>query len=128
MKKRFIITVVIAFVLIGGGLFALKEYAPEYSFELLASGNVILFVLSLVSFILVTRQDQHHASSFIRGVYASTFMKLMICMVAIVTYIALNKDNIHKPSIFVLFGIYAVYSAIETMSLSKIARQPKKDA
>lgn len=128
MKKRFIIAVITAFLLIGGGLFALKTSAPDYSFELLSIGNLVLFALSLISFILVTRQDQHHASSFIRGVYASTFLKLMICMVAIVTYIALNKDNIHKPSIFVLFGIYAVYSIIETMSLSKIARQPKKDA
>lgn len=128
MKKRFIIAAVASFIIIGGGLFGLRTAAPEYSFELLSIGNLVLFALSLISFILVTRQDQHHASSFIRGVYASTFMKLMICMVAIVTYIALNKDNIHKPSIFVLFGIYAVYSIIETMSLSKIARQPKKDA
>lgn len=128
MKKRFIIATVASFIIIGGGLFGLRTAAPEYSFELLSIGNLVLFALSLISFILVTRQDQHHASSFIRGVYASTFMKLMICMVAIVTYIALNKDNIHKPSIFVLFGIYAVYSIIETMSLSKIARQPKKDA
>ena len=125
MKKTYFIATISAFVILSVIFFILKQYAPEYSFPLLISANILLVVLSLISFTLVTKQDKTHTNSFIRGVYMSTFLKLMICMVAIVAYIVLNKHNIHKPSIFILFGIYATYSAIETWSLSKIARQPK---
>jgi Ca2+/Na+ antiporter len=44
-------------------------------------------------------------------------------MTAMLIYIVINRDTIHKPSVFVLFGIYAVYTAIETVILSKTAKK-----
>jgi Ca2+/Na+ antiporter len=46
-------------------------------------------------------------------------------MASIMIYALLNKKDIHKPTLFILFGIYAVYTAVETWLLSRQAREVK---
>jgi hypothetical protein len=46
-------------------------------------------------------------------------------MTAILVYVLMFRSNVHKPSVFVLFGIYAVYTILETWALSKMARKDK---
>jgi Ca2+/Na+ antiporter len=58
----------------------------------------------------------------VRGVYSASFLKLMVCMVSLLVYVMLNRATIHKPTVFVLFGIYAVYTIAETILLSRIVK------
>ena len=78
--------------------------------------------LSSASFYMVTKQIKSRPEAFVRGVYSGTFLKLLVCMAAILIYVMANRPNIHKPTLFVLFGIYIVYTVIETTTLSKMAR------
>lgn len=122
MKKYFILIVVILFLLLTAVFYALKTYAPQYSFGALMGGNVLMAILVLVSYFLVQAQIDKRPEAFVRGVYSSTFLKLLVCIGAILVYALVNKPNIHKPSLFILFGIYAVYSIVETWLLSRMAR------
>jgi len=70
----------------------------------------------------VNKQVDSRPQAFVRGVYSASFLKLMVCMVSILVYVLLNRTHIHKPSVFVLFGIYAVYTVVETWVLSKRVR------
>lgn len=88
----------------------------------LMGGNIIMFLLSVFSFTIVTKNMQGKPGAFVRSVNASTFLKLFVCIVSILIYALVNKPDIHKPSLFILFGIYIVYTAIETVLLSKTAR------
>ena len=116
-----IITVII-FILLSVVFYALKIYAPEYNFVVLESGNVLLAVLSLSSYFIVEKQKESRPQAFVRGVYSASFLKLMVCMVSILVYVLLNRSHIHKPTVFVLFGIYAIYTISETLVLSKLVR------
>jgi hypothetical protein len=122
MKKYFILIVVILFLLLTAVFYALKTYAPQYSFDALMGGNILMAILVLVSYFLVQAQIDKRPEAFVRGVYSSTFLKLLVCIGAILVYALVNKPNIHKPSLFILFGIYAVYSIVETWLLSRMAR------
>lgn len=126
MKRSFIIAILSVFVVLSGIFFALRSVAPEYNFVVMMWGNVIMAVLSVVSHYLVTKQMTSKPDAFVRGVYASSFLKLFVCMISIVIYAMVNKPDVHKPTLFVLFGIYAVYSGVETWLSSKIARQSSK--
>ena len=84
--------------------------------------DILMAVLSLISFFLVTRELKNKPQAFVRGVYSGTFLKLLVCMASVLLYVQLNKPDIHKPTLFILFGIYAVYSIVETALLSKLAR------
>lgn len=122
MKNRFILIIVLLFVILSAIFFLLRSAAPEYAFGALMGGNIIMAVLAIVSYVLVTQQISQRPEAFVRGVYSSTFLKLFVCIVAILTYALVNKPNVHKPSLFILFGIYAVYSIAETWQLSRMAR------
>lgn len=123
MIRSFLVTMAVIFCLLTALFFALTSSFPEYSFATLMSGNLLMLVLSLVSFFLVRRQLSGRPQAFVRGVYSATFLKLLVCMGSILLYALLNRSNIHKPTLFMLFGIYAVYTAGETVLLSKLAKQ-----
>lgn len=125
MTRSFYIAIVVAFLVLTGIFYWLDASFDGYKFMVLMIGNIIMALLSVITFTIATKQVSSQPNAFVRGVYGSSFLKLFVCMVAIVTYAILNKENIHKPSLFVLFGIYAVYSVIETMQLSKLARKVK---
>jgi Ca2+/Na+ antiporter len=125
MKKGFISAILIVFVTLSALFFGLRQAAPDYSFSLLMGANVLMAVLSLIGHAIVMKQVHERPQAFVRGVYASSFLKLMVCMAGILIYVLVNRPNIHKPSLFMLFGIYAIYSVVETWLLSRMAREAK---
>jgi hypothetical protein len=100
----------------------LESKGFNISFLLIA--NCILFLLSLVGFIIqgkaINTQD---AQKFVRSVYASMMIKMFICMIAILIYMVMNRQNINKPSLFASMGIYIFYTIIEVSGLMKAARK-----
>jgi len=123
MKKRFIISTGVIFVSLSAVFYALKECAPAYRFLVLEAGNTLMAVLSLITWVMVDREASDRPHAFVRGVYSASFLKLMVCMVSILVYVLLNRAHIHKPTVFLLFGIYAIYTIMETMLLSKSVRE-----
>lgn len=122
MNKRFITSIIIVFALLSAVFFYMKTALPDYRYNVLMGANILMAVLSLISFFLVTRELKNKPQAFVRGVYSGTFLKLLVCMASVLLYVQLNKPDIHKPTLFILFGIYAVYSIVETALLSKLAR------
>jgi len=123
--KRYLVTIVVIFIALSGVFYYIQTTQPEYRFGLLMGGNVIMALLSVFTYSIVKQQMNARPEAFVRGVYGATFLKLMVCMASILVYVVLNRKNIHKPSLFILFGIYAVYTAVEAWLLSKLARQAK---
>ena len=123
MKRQFIIVTVIIFILLSIVFYAMKIYAPAYHFVALETGNGVMAILTLSSYFIVKKQIEGRPQAFVRGVYSASFLKLMVCMVSILVYVLLNRSHIHKASVFVLFGIYTIYTVAETILLSKLARE-----
>src|SRR4051812_19213351 len=123
MRRLFTISIVVIFVVLSTAFFVLKSYFPGYNLPVLETGNTIMATLSLITFFLVNRQLDSRAEAFVRGVYSASFLKLMVCMVAILVYVLLNREHIHKPSVFVLFGIYIIYTITETILLQRIVKE-----
>ena len=125
MKRNFIIAATVIYLLLSLLFVAMRKYAPEYQFAVLETGNTIMFVLSFVTYMMVAKTTVDRPQVFVRSVYASSFLKLMVCMMSLLVYVMLNRSNIHKPSVFALFGIYAVYTITETWILSRLVRDKK---
>jgi hypothetical protein len=123
MKKQFTLIIVAIFLVLTAIFVAMKAYAPAYHFVALESANGIMALLSLTSYYLVRKQMDSRPEAFVRGVYSASFLKLMVCMIAILVYVLLNRAHLHKASVFILFGIYALYTIVETWILSKLARE-----
>lgn len=122
MNRTFIIAVGIVFAALTAIFFYMKTAAPDFRFNVMMGANILMLILSTASYFMVTQQIKNRPQAFIRGVYSGTFLKLFVCMASVLLYVMINKKDIHKPTLFVLFGIYAVYSVVETTILSKMAR------
>lgn len=126
MKKVFFTAVITAFIVLTAVFYWLYNIAPAYKFSVLMTGNVLMATLTIITSIIVTNQVNSRPNAFVRGVYGGTFLKLFVCLIAVVIYAVTTKPHVHKPTLFILFGIYAVYTAIETWHLSKISKGTNK--
>jgi hypothetical protein len=117
----------IAFVLICAALtallFALFRSHPEFDLTALLTANGIMFVLSLIAWLMLRRNVHERPQAFIRGVYGATMLRLFVCLAGIIIYALLKRPAVHKPTLFVMFGIYAVYTIVETAAMSRQARK-----
>lgn len=123
MNNRLPITLVLVCAALTALLFLLFRQRPEYDLIGLLSANGIMFILSLGAWAILKRKVGERPQAFVRGVYGATMLRLFVCLVSIMSYALIKKPAVHKPSLFIMFGIYAVYTVIETMTFSQQARK-----
>lgn len=123
MKRQYTITIIVTLLVLDVSFRVLKVYAPQYHIAALQIANFTMAALSLAVYALVNKQIADRPQAFVRGVYGASLLRLMVSMGAMLIYIVINRNTIHKPSVFMLLGIYVVYTAIETIILSKTAKK-----
>jgi hypothetical protein len=125
MNGKYLITVGALCVLMSALIFILHHFIPAYSLYFLCGGNLFMALLSVISYLLVVMQLNKRPEAFVRGVFAGTFFKILICMFTLLIYVVVNRHNLYKPALFVLFGVYAVYTYAETNILFRMAKNVK---
>ncbi len=126
MKKVFLLFTSITFTLLSILFFIVHSFFPDYSFISLECGNLLMFILTVLAYILVNPKIGSRPQKFINGILSASILKMSVCMVSFLTFVLLNRENLHKPTIFILLGIYIVYTAIETRLLIKMNSITKK--
>jgi hypothetical protein len=92
--------------------------------EVLIIGNGMLFFITALSYFISIRGLKHpNPNAFMRSVYTSLMMKLFLCAIAAIAYIATHGKNINKPALFTLMGLYLVYTFLEVSVLTKSLRK-----
>jgi hypothetical protein len=123
MNKNFLLVICSVCVILSAIFYWLKIYAPAYDYALLMTGNVVLAILSVVSYQLVQRSMRVRAAAFVNGVAGATFLKLGVCLAGVVIMVLVKKEQLHKGSVFVLLGLYIVYTVAEKWALTKASKQ-----
>lgn len=89
-------------------------------------GNIGLFLITLFSFLVAFRglknQNPH---AFVRSVYGSVMIKLFLCLILAIIYIAIYKASLNKPALFICMGFYAIYTVFEVTALMKLLNSRK---
>ena len=120
------IPIIILFILLTGLILVFRGLLERNGFNInfLLISNTILFLLSFIGFVIQGKAiNSRDAQKFVRSVYASMMIKMFICMVAVLIYMVMNKENINKPALFTSMGIYVFYTIIEVSGLMKAARK-----
>jgi hypothetical protein len=129
-KLRAFMPVVILFVIINGLFVVGKNMFQRWGIDedVVAVGNLILFVITLISFLLAQRGlNNSNPHALVRAVYMSVMLKLFACIIAAFVYISIYKSNLNKPALFICMGLYLVYTFLEVATLMKMLK-PKKNA
>ncbi|RYZ57916.1 MAG: hypothetical protein EOO14_10375 [Chitinophagaceae bacterium] len=92
--------------------------------EVLLIGNVFLFVITLISY-LISKKGLHHQNPhvFTRSVMGSIMVKMFLSIIAAFIYISIYKKQINKPALFICMGLYLVYTFLEVSVLTRLLRQ-----
>lgn len=105
-------------------LFRSRWEAWNVSQDVLIYGNVFLFVLTFVSF-LIARKGLFHQNphAFTRSVMGSIMVKMFLAAAAAFAYISVNGKGLNKAALFICMGLYLVYTFMEVSALTRLLRQ-----
>ncbi|MBX3240506.1 MAG: hypothetical protein KIT80_01325 [Chitinophagaceae bacterium] len=126
MKQIKLLTpTLILFVLLAAALFFAKPAIAGAGLDpdLLAWGNLFLFVLSVLSF-LVLHQSVKSPSpqTFIRYFYISFLVKFVLVAGVVLAY-AVSADKVNRLSVIICMALYLVYTFIELRIILKESKQ-----
>ena len=126
-KNRSPIFPIVFFFIITTGLFvSARNFLERNGFdqEVLIIGNLILFVVTALSFIIGKRNlKSSNPHAFIRGIYLSTMLKLFACSIAAFAYIMIFKSKLSKPALITCMALYIVYTILEVSVLKKLLKE-----
>ncbi len=95
----------------------------------LHAGNAILLLIGILSvFIQVKGLNNSNPHAFIRSVTSGMMIKMIICVIAVFSYVYFSGSDYNKRSIFILLFMYLVYLAVEVSALMKLNKNSKADA
>jgi len=124
-KKTFL-PVVVFFIVLNALFITLGRTlrANGFDTDVLIIGNALLFLISLISFLIVSRGvNNPNPHAFLRSVNGSVMIKLFLCVIAAFIYIATYKKGLNKPALFTCMALYLVYTALEVTGLMKMLKK-----
>jgi hypothetical protein len=117
---EFIFIIVIIIIVAGNKLF--QQWNVDTS--VIAGSNFILFLITVISFLLAKRGLNHtNPNVFFRAVYSGIMLKLFACIIVAFIYISMNRTHINKAALFISMGLYLVYTFVEVSVLMKLLKQ-----
>jgi len=124
MRRSFFLSVLIAVIVLAGLIYFLHQQNQAFDFWALLIGDVLLAAVSVVSFSIISRGLAHeNPNALIRAKYTGALLKFFVCIGLLLIYVFINGRVVYKPSIFLFLGMYIVYSALEAVPLSKLAKK-----
>lgn len=124
-KVKPFLPIVLLFIVLNGFFIAGKNMLQRWNAdqEVLIYGNLILFLITLISFLLARRGLKNsNPHAFVRSVYGGIMIKLFICIIAAFIYIASFGKSLNKPAFFACMGLYLLYTFIEVSILTKLLK------
>ncbi len=125
-KRKAFIPILLFFILLNAFFISGKNILARWGAdqEVLIFGNLVLFVITMLSFWMGLRGLKNaNSHAFVRSIYSGMMIKMFICIIAAFIYIATYKKELNKPAFFSLMGLYLVYTFIEVSGLTKMLKQ-----
>jgi hypothetical protein len=124
MQRSFFLSIFISAVILLGLSLFLHYRDAHFDLVPLIVGNLLLAGISVLSFLMIKKGIKKSGHAFLRAKYSAMLLKFFICLGTLLGYIFLvGRENIYKPAVFLLLGMYVVYSALEAIPLSKMAKK-----
>lgn len=100
----------------------------KMDYRVLLIGNGLLFGVTYVSFLLHIkglRNPNPHV--FVRTMYGSLLVKMLICLVAVMIYAMASGGAINRNGIIACFVLYMLYTILEVRVLQRMYKQQPKN-
>lgn len=125
MMDNFYIRLAVIFAAVNGIGIAFYQVLHVWGISDMAGavGNLVLAVVTGISYNIgyqATKSGDPH--DFIRLIYLSIMVKLLVCMAGILVYAFIFREHMTISTIFLLMFLYIVYSILEVYSILKLSK------
>jgi hypothetical protein len=104
----------------------LHEWNTDH--RVLLGGNELLFFVTAVSYWLHVRSLRNsNPHVFVRMVYGSLLVKMLVCCVAVVLY-GWRNHAVNRNAIIGCFILYIIYTSLEVRVLMQLTKKLPKNA
>jgi hypothetical protein len=124
-RSKLFFPVTILFVVLNGLFITSRNFFERKGFDVdvLIIGNLLLFLITLFSFYMGKKGLKNpNPHAFVRSVYTSIMIKLFLCIIAALIYIAIYQKQLNKPALFTCMGLYLVYTFMEVSIMMKMLK------
>jgi hypothetical protein len=124
-SSKIFFPVILFFVLLNAIFIAGKNFFDDKGFDrdVLIIGNLLLFLITLMSLFMGKKGlNNPNPHVFVRSVYGSIMIKLFLCIIVALIYIAIYQKQLNKPALFTCMGLYLVYTFMEVSILMKMLK------
>jgi hypothetical protein len=91
--------------------------------NVLIIGNFFLCSITFFSFYMLYKgMKAATTAGFLRSVYGSFIIKLLVVAILVFGYAFMYKEKINKPSLFSCMFLYLLYTFMETRALLKLSK------
>lgn len=126
--KKFSFRIILFSAIIAGLTVLFQWLFPQYASPALPFIVLFFFIITLLTMFIVLREDKgREAKKFVSSYMLSRVIKLLSCLVFLLVYILVKKDDAIRFAIAFL-AIYFLYSIFEVFLLKKENQEiSKKD-
>jgi ACR3 family arsenite efflux pump ArsB len=97
-----------------------------YDINVLLLGNLLICIITAISFVMLYRGMRATDSfSFLRSVYGSFVIKLILVAGIVFGYAFVFRSGINKMSLFTCMFLYLIYTFLEMQALMRVFRKRK---
>ena len=123
MNFRFPIVLVVCGAAIAVFIKFFSVRYPQFDQLALYVADLVMLFLSLAAWAVVHKNKSTRPQGYINSIYGATMLRLFAGIIGIMSYAVVNRAHLHKPTIFMMFGIYLAFTVIETVYVSQMARK-----
>lgn len=125
--KKFYVPLLALFAALNCFFLLGKNWLTKYGIdqEVLIVGNLLVFFVTIASlFFHIKGFTTNNAQVFLRGVYASLMIKMIVVAAAVLIY-ASTATKINRTAVYISMGLYFIYSFIEVRTIFRMMKQQK---
>lgn len=108
--------------------FMYKQYDDRVNYRVVEAGNVLIFLLSMVSCYMHLKAAQsNNPNAFVRSIQGSFLLKLFVLVGATFIYVYTVGPARNSPAIFICMGLYVLYTILEVRDAFKLLSQKRNE-
>ncbi len=101
--------------------------APLFTPHIVIIGTLFITGVTISTYLFCMRTvHDENPNRFVRTVMAATMIKFFLCVGGVGILLLTMKKSLNKPDLYLLMGIYFLFSMTEAVFLSQAARRKPK--
>lgn len=123
LSSRFLFPILGLFTFISILILSLSAFLKKYGIDtnVLLVANCIFLLLNIIVFLIQKKALSHpNPNVFIRSVMGGMMLKMIVCAIAVLSYVLSIGPGYNKRSVFISLFIYLIYLAVEVATLMRL--------